>query len=888
MLNDFLAFPRFIWKHKRDFAPFVIIVIFKLLLHGDNFTEFPYYENDEATYSIRALSFAEDGSFDNYTYWYDHAPAGWMFMSLWYIITGKALLFGSLINSSRLFILILTTISAILVYMISKKIIKDRWFSMLAALLFIASPLSLYFQRRVLLDNIMVFWTLLALLFVLNKPLRMRDSFISGLAFSLAVLTKLNAIFFAPAFFYALYKHAPEKIRTMSLALWAGVSGSVMLLFPLYALLKGELFSKNPNPETGAFDNGISLIDSLTYQSSRGTGDGTSFWEPGSSFYQALVEWTSKDVTLMGFVFVASLLVGLLFSGRLRDKFSQLITINLVLLGMVLFLVRGGVVLEFYFIPLIPFATILVAAILSVPLHIKSVQSSLVKNIYRVGIAVVLIGVQFPAILSHQAFRNNETSNMVQAVDWVRDNLPSDAVIASDNYATLFLNVNGDYDKLHYNFKFEYDPDIREIIANDWRNIDYILVTHEVIKQIRVGQTPFIKEAFDHSYEIASFTDQTSSFNDLKNYISTNGDWVKIFKVKNDNEVIRQQSWQGALDNHLVDYGQIVDSKDNLFTSSQYQSNALVRALHEDDKAWFDGIWAWSRDHLQNRFQDKLLSSVWSNGEDGVPTVTNPNSDALADLEFAYALYNAADKWEEPSYKDVADEILADYWEYEIVSSGGQFYVLPQKTEQLTAPFAVNPGHLAIPYFEYFKNQGTPYDWEKLITDSYDLLSRVQDSNTGLFPNWVNVSATGIISSGFSYAGASADRYGYEAFRIPYWLGQQTDTDTRAKELLIPYGLYVANLYEQDEQIPAVIELDGSNPSLFDDTLMYGSAYYGVRLVNPDLADTIMRNEIANGGFNPDTGLWARDGSNVFNQFWLPILINDVSDLSIAAPLPVE
>ncbi len=882
--------PRFLKKHRRELLPILVIVIFKILLHGINFTEFPYYENDEATYAIRSLAFLEDGSFDLYTYWYDHAPAGWIFMAGWFAATGKALLFGSLLNSARFFIFLLSMASAVLVYIIGKRITKERWFATMASLLFIISPLSIFFQRRVLLDNIMVFWALLSLVLLLNKPLKMRHSALSGIAFALAVLTKLNAVFFAPAMLYALFMHTPKKMRTMSIALWAGISGSIMALFPLYALLKGELFSKNANPESGVFDQGISLIDSLTFQSSRGTDLGLSFWEVGSGFRTALDEWASKDALLIFFTALAMVSMFMLISKSVRKKHSMFITVSLMLMGMLLFLARGGVVLEFYFIPVMPFAALVFAAVLAWPLRFKKFQTPSVRNFYKGGLLFCALAIQAPAIVSNLAFTNNENGNLLLALDWIEENVEEDAYIASDNYATLFLNTDGNFQNLHYNFKYEYDPDQRYIINDDWRNLDYILLTHEVLKQMRLGQTPFLREAFEHSVEVASFTEGTTSFNDIEDLVSTNGDWVKIYEVKQDNEIVRQQSFEGFLANHFLDYGRIVDNKDDQVTLSEYQSNSLVRAVEDDQPIWFEGIWAWTQDQLQNRTQDKLISSEWTVDEAGQGSVTNSNSNSLADLEIAYALTVAADKWERPDYKDYADEIIADYWADEVLQINGQLYILPQKIDNLPATITVNPSHAALPYLAYFAQNDTDsgFRWDDLLEDSYSLLADVQDPETGLFPNWVSVTGAGELLSATAFAGESADRFGYEAFRIPFWLNAMQASDIRARELLIPYGIYAGGVYQDTDNIPAVIATDGSTSSTFDDTLLYGSAYPAISLVNPELADQILNDQLIAGGFNENSGVWAREGSNVFNQFWLPRLIHQLEDLRLSAPYPAE
>src|ERR1700733_13215182 len=76
----------------------LLLLIFLLLVsgtaHAYNMFHFPYYENDEGTYMSQAWSLLKLGKLEPYTYWYDHAPAGWMFIALWTLVSGGFFTFG--------------------------------------------------------------------------------------------------------------------------------------------------------------------------------------------------------------------------------------------------------------------------------------------------------------------------------------------------------------------------------------------------------------------------------------------------------------------------------------------------------------------------------------------------------------------------------------------------------------------------------------------------------------------------------------------------------------------------------------------------------------------------------------------------------------------------
>lgn len=863
--------------HKADIALILVLVIVKLVLHGSNLTEYPYYENDEGTYTIRALTFARDGSFDLYTYWYDHAPAGWIFLSGWFQLTRFAPLLGNILNSARLFIFIITTGSLVLTYLIAKRVIRDRLFAFLAALLLVISPLGVYYQRRVLLDNIMIFWVLLSFYQLLGPRLILRNAWLSAISFGIGVLTKLNAAVFLPAFVYLVYKKSQGQSRFVMVSMWLATAGSIILFFPLYALLKGELFSQNPNPETGNFDAGISLVDTLAFQSARGNEDGLLFFEQGSSFAEAFGQWLVKDPALIVFSVCGVVLLGLFASRKFRDKYSPILAVSLALAGMILFIIRGGIVFEFYFLPVLPFAAIAVAFIFYWPTQSRRLIDYSRQWLYRSAIVFVLVVLQIPLLVRDKAIYTDENTNLLNAVAWVQDNLEKDAFVASDNYSLTFLRFEDDFEHVDYNFKYEYDPEIQDKITNDWRNIDYILLTHEVLNKIGEGETPFIKEAYDHAEPVALFAENSTSFVDFDKYVSTNGDWAAIYEVKSDRNIVQQQSYEGFRANNFRSYGQIVEDIDADFASSLYQSNSLIRALNEGNRDDFDGILAWTRDHLQQRQQDSLISGIWEDGQ-----VTDSNPRVLADLEVAYALHRAYDIWDDEQYRDASVELLGDIWEHEVYERSGAHFLVDQALVPLGAsdPFVVNPSYGALPYLQYFEDNDTEHDWSLVYETAIDMLERIADEQTGLFPNWVTVNGNGTFSSAESFA-ENADSAGYESFRISFWLDAVAAADVRAQELLENIGRHYASQYASENFIPAEQTTNGESSTLFDDTLIYASAFFGIESVDGDLAKELLDDKIIT-NFDSDIGMWAQSDSDFNNQLWLPLLFDQTESVELA------
>ena len=160
-------------KRKRFIKPSWIILTILLIVaavtHGYNMFHYPYYENDEGTYMSQAWSFLKDGSLAPYTYWYDHAPAGWFLIAAWVKLTGGFFTFGASVNSGRVLMLILHLVTSFILYYIAKKLSGKSLPGILAILIYSLSPLAIYFQRRVLLDKIKSFFLNASALLMLLK-----------------------------------------------------------------------------------------------------------------------------------------------------------------------------------------------------------------------------------------------------------------------------------------------------------------------------------------------------------------------------------------------------------------------------------------------------------------------------------------------------------------------------------------------------------------------------------------------------------------------------------------------------------------------------------------------------------------------------------------------
>lgn len=762
-------------RRGREVLLVIGLLAFSAALHATNMFGYPYYENDEGTYLSRGWAFITSGQLDVYTYRYDHAPAGWMVIGAWLGLTGGDAIFGSHLQSGRVLMLLVHVAATALVYVIAKRMGNGSMAAgVVAVMIFAASPLGLYFQRRVLLDNLMALWLLVAIALLLRKQLTLTAVITSGLFFGVAVLTKLNAAFFGIGFLVLLWARSAPHQRKHALAMWLAFAGGLVGMFLVYALLNDELLPAPLGADGEPLH--VSFVDTMLVQAGRG--DFIWPWEPQSSFMQSLQSWLVKDpmTPLLGLIGVAALAVLVL---ALRRRSLYPLAMLLMMAGYVGFLMRGKIVIDLYVAPLVPLFAIAVGIAVGWMLALVPWRR------LRAGAAVALVAsllVGFSMAVPPKAAAVDETSNQLLAVDWVAENIDPSAIVVTDNFAYPALAQERGFENAQYFFTSEYDPELREVYADDWRNIDYLIVTHELIQQMYQGTIPVLREAFEHAVPVATFTDGTSSFIDLDSYISTNGDWAQVYEVKGRNDVVLQDSWDSFLDGFVHDYGRVADGAG--VTTSMDQALAMDAALEQGDEQWFRGLWQWTNDHLRHRSTDGLISWRWQTGADGDGELLASDTVCGADQRMIGSLIRAGDAW--PAAGDLVLQgrsMAADFWERCVILQDG-LALVDSSADGSIDDNLLNPSYFDPVLYRELASELPQYDWQRLIDDGYAFLDRLVDER-GTIPDWVVLTADGELEMAEPLIGDGADALGSDTLRIvPSLLLDAEAGDPAAADLL--------------------------------------------------------------------------------------------------------
>lgn len=185
----------------------------------------------------------------------------------------------------------------------------------------------------------------------------------------------------------------------------------------------------------------------------------------------------------------------------------------------------------------------------------------------------------------------------------------------------------------------------------------------------------------------------------------------------------------------------------------------------------FDKIWAYYKKYLDT----KGLMNWKIKGFSGVAT-DGKNSATDAELDAAVGLMQAYKQWGDEKYLTDARTLIDSIAKYEVNING---YLKPGDSWDTEK----NPSYFSTAALQLFKNASS-FDWDKVITSSYSLIKKTQNSTTGLIPNWC--SETGTPSS--SSFDANRGNYTYDATRTPWrlawaysWYGHQDSKDICTK-----------------------------------------------------------------------------------------------------------
>lgn len=490
---------------RTDYALSAVIAVLTLVTRMVNIGNYPRWFIDEGVYVSQAWAVKSLGELAPYTYWYDHPPFGWIQIAGWFGLSGALERNGaSSITAGREYMAVLAVVTAVLIYALARRLGIRVGFALLASLLYVLSPLAIAYSRYVLLDNVAIAWALAAMFLTLNPKRKISAAILAALCMAAAVLSKETALLLVPAVLYlgwVHYRHSSN--RSHGLIVSATIFVIMGMMYPLFAILKGELF-----PGAGH----VSLVDGqILFQLANRQGSGSIF-DPASPAYQlAKSAWLGLDswLPLGGLIcLVLALLV---------KKLRGLV----VALGVqVLVMLRGGYLPYPFIIGLLPFMALLIGGVTDAVWGLaKRMPGKTVRSVMLFALAlsipialVVGAGPGWARTYVGQ-FTDNAAASQQQALMWVQNELPRDAVIVTEGELWLDIVDRGySNTQVVWIYKVDTDPAVRASYSKT--GISYLLLNKETINQADKYLT--VSELLKRATVVASFGQGSSEIVALK------------------------------------------------------------------------------------------------------------------------------------------------------------------------------------------------------------------------------------------------------------------------------------------------------------------------------------------------------------------------------------
>jgi hypothetical protein len=456
-----------------------------------NITGFPSATDDEGTYLAQAWAVQHGVGLAHYTYWYDHPPLAWIQLAglswLPAVLAPKLLA----VAGGRIAMLPIDAAGLLLVYLICRRLRFARWAAALALLSYGLSPLSITMDRQIYLDSFAVVWMLGALALALSPRRHLWHYAGAGGATAVAVLSKETMLLAAPAVLVAMWQNSSRSsTRPWALGAYASGIALVGVFYPLYALLRGELF---PGP------GHVSLIGAWQFQLMSRSGSG-SVLQQGSGSYSLVHSWLYYDSVILVAGLVATALA--LAVRRLRAPAVAAAVLTVIALR------PGGYMPAMYVVQVLPFFAIAIAGVVEEGVIRLQPRGHWWRRVALGVAAAIALTVVLPRWYTgdKRALVTDDNAPYAAAASYLRTSLPDRAgskIVVDD---VLWLDcVNAGYrpDNVIWFYKLDLDSAVAKRLPDGWRDVDYIVSTPALRQD--PGSLPTVAKLLTNSTLIASY-----------------------------------------------------------------------------------------------------------------------------------------------------------------------------------------------------------------------------------------------------------------------------------------------------------------------------------------------------------------------------------------------
>jgi hypothetical protein len=188
-----------------------------------NLTRFPQRTDAEGAITAQAWALDAGARLAHSASWFDLSPAGWLQLAGFTRLTGSLDRSEHAVLGAREFMVVATLVSAVILWLLARRLGFTRPAAAAGTALFLLSPLALQLHRPVSLDAVATVWLLVALVLA-TAWRRQRPAFAgASAALAICVLTSPAFVIALPLLAWLLWRNAHPSTRRSSLIIAAGV-----------------------------------------------------------------------------------------------------------------------------------------------------------------------------------------------------------------------------------------------------------------------------------------------------------------------------------------------------------------------------------------------------------------------------------------------------------------------------------------------------------------------------------------------------------------------------------------------------------------------------------------------------------------------------------------
>ncbi|MBR2261532.1 MAG: polysaccharide deacetylase family protein [Paludibacteraceae bacterium] len=298
------------------------------------------------------------------------------------------------------------------------------------------------------------------------------------------------------------------------------------------------------------------------------------------------------------------------------------------------------------------------------------------------------------------------------------------------------------------------------------------------------------------------------------------GDYTSLFKTylgKTDEEIQKKldQLWNHYFkgnDNQKVYYDKgseayILDTGNN-DVRSEGMSYGMMICVQTNHKEEFDKLWKFAKTHMRHTSGQWDGYFKWQCNPDG--SAQDQNCAPDGEMYFVTALLLAANRWNDPSYREDAQYSLSRFWKNGNGSLFNENEMVITFQPYNCSDFS-DPSYDLPAFVDLFSRWSTSNQskWKTAAQKTRDHLYKSSNTKSGLFSDYNNFNGTP--HDGFN--GNRSDRYLYDAMRCAMNFGMDYylfGVDAERQEVM---AKRIIDFFESNGYKNARFDWDGSNPS---------------------------------------------------------------------------